>query len=117
MDRYQRVTHMIRRPGASGRSARNAGRFALPVAASLFVLPSVQAMAANCKDAGALSYIGHFANDSASIWLSRSFLDETRTFRLEAAQQGVYSSTFPIAAGGIHFSFSPSVSNGNGGTH
>ncbi len=105
------------RNAAHLRRSHNAHRFILALTASFAVLPTPLALAANCNNSGALNYIGHFANDSASIWLSRSFLSDTKTFRLEAAQQGVYASTFPIVGGGIHLSLSPSVSTGNGGTH
>src|SRR6476469_853164 len=111
-----RVVDMNRLPVSQpGRSPCKVRNIIVPLAAGFVVLGSSLAQAANCGNSGALDYIGHFANDAASIWLSRSFLSETKTFRLESAQQGVYSSTFPIAGGGLHLSLSPSVSNGNGG--
>ncbi len=75
------------------------------------------AFAQRCNDSGRLTYAGRFADESASVWLSRSLLSEARTFRLESAEQGVFSSTFAIPARGLHLSLSPSVSQGNGGVH
>jgi hypothetical protein len=104
-------------------AGRRMGRTGLAIAAGVVLAlgAAPPALAQKCDDAGRLRYLGRFADDSATIWLSRSLLSQSRNYRLEAAQQGGqgggFSSDFAIPARGLHLSLSPVVSQGGGGVH
>ncbi|NOD74779.1 autotransporter domain-containing protein [Ruegeria sp. HKCCD4332] len=75
---------------------------------------AAEAVAQQCGSLGELFYIGRTPDSSSSVWLSAT---EQGDYRLEAAQRNTTVDTWAKSRRGVHLSYSPFVSNGNGGVH